>query len=36
LSVVFLSIAALLAVLGLLVFVCVRAIRTWVRELWPH
>jgi hypothetical protein len=36
LRVVFLSIAALLAVLGLFVVMCVRAIRTWVRELWPH
>ena len=36
LTVVALAIAALLAILGLLVVVCVRAIRTWVRQLWPH
>ena len=34
--VVALVVVALLVVLGLLAVVCGRAIRTWVRELWPH
>ena len=35
-TVIAFSIAAFLAVLLLLAVVCVRAIYTWVRELWPH
>ena len=31
-----LPIAALLAILGLLVVACVRALCTWAREFWPH
>jgi hypothetical protein len=31
-----LAIAALLAILGLLVVACVRALRTLAREFWPH
>jgi hypothetical protein len=31
-----LSVAALLATLGWLVAACVRALRTWAREFWPH
>ena len=31
-----LSIAVLLAILGLLVVACVRALRTLAREFWPH
>jgi hypothetical protein len=31
-----LSVAALLAILGWLVAACVRALRTWAREFWPH
>ena len=31
-----LPIAALLAILGLLVVACVRALRALAREFWPH
>ncbi len=31
-----LPIAALLAILGLLLVACVRALRAWAREFWPH
>ncbi len=31
-----LSIAGLLAILGLLVVACVRGLRTLAREFWPH
>lgn len=31
-----LPIAALLAIVGLLVVACVRALRTLAREFWPH
>jgi len=36
LSVVALAVVAAVAVLVVLAVVCVRAIGTWVRQLWPH
>ena len=35
-SVVALTVVAAVAVLVVLAVVCVRAIGTWVRQLWPH
>jgi hypothetical protein len=35
-SIIVLTVVAVLAVLIVLVIVCVRALGTWIRQLWPH